>query len=139
MEESHTLDEISFLLNEIEVRKEDNIFFTKAFFGLSIPMYTALFSFIGVIVATAFGFLNMLASNLVSLEIEEKIFDPDRITKIISEAFSKVILRLGLLFLLVFALLLIMLYVRQTFISRQAKYVAWLLTVKEIKENKLAE
>ncbi len=138
-EKNHTLDEVSFLLNEIEARKQDNIFFTNAFFGLSIPMYTAIFSFVSVIVAAAFGFLNMLASNLISLEIEEKTFNPNHMTSIFGGAFSEVMLKIGIELLLAFALLLMMLYVRQLLISRQAKYVAWLLTVKEIKENQSTE
>lgn len=136
-EKNHSLDDIDYLYNEMDGHKESRLLFTNGFFGITIPSYAMIFTFLGVMVSALFGFTSSISMKLIELELNTEDKNIESALDLFIQAHSSTMLRFGVLFILFLFVLLCMFWYRNNGDINRIRYLVWLKTIKGFKDTEM--
>lgn len=135
-EENHSRADVEYLFNDIQQKKRYDVLFTNSFFGITVPMYTALIAFVGIFIVALLTFVGNISEQLIQMKLESGESNIDDVLSLFNEVNSKLVTSFGAASLILFVTLIIIQVVRFWPVKKKKRYLGWLKSVKELKDQK---
>ncbi len=137
LKENHTLEEIMYLRNEMKGHKESEMSFTNGFFGIAVPMYVAIFAFLGLFLSGLTTFTGNITEKIIDYKLDNNDVDFEEAFELLNQVNSAVITKFSTAILLVLVFLFILYWNRHRNIGKRLRYLSWLSTIEDWKKNEI--